>query len=240
MLKLLVIPALIALASFIGEVQASAQSVPDNPTSSELKELLGKASKGTVDPREVIDALSKPDGRFVPTMRELLFSQRMNPGSTVSADEGSTRPSYVPMPAHRILIKALENVGSSDCYMCVYDAVTKHPDPQIRGLCLNSLANSFQPKATTGFIKPDKQLIYLLLHQASDTLAIDELGKRVGDIAREGLKNWTAKGGSRPVPATLRINADNKSASTYLEHWWSRRSSRIAWDPIAGLFVLPL
>jgi len=237
--KSVVVFALMFFLPFAAEFQTWGQGVPENPTDSDLKSLLAQASKGIVDPNGVVALLSKSDGRFVVSMRELLFQMRSDADSVLTVSGESGRPSHVPWPAHRILIAALEAVGSLDCYTCVYDAVVKHPDPEIRGLFLNSLANAFQPKAKAGHFIPDKQLIRLFVDQAGDTTSVHDLGKRVGDVAREGMRNWTAKGGSRPITVTLRPRSDTKSTSSFVEHWWSRRSPNIRWDPVAGLFVLP-
>ena len=106
-----------SLVLIAGQAEACAQVLPSNPSSGDLKVLLVQASKGVVNPHEVIVTLSRSDGRYVSIMRELLFDERSHSGAQSKQSEDSVQSRHVPMPGYMILVKSLENVGSSECLL---------------------------------------------------------------------------------------------------------------------------
>jgi hypothetical protein len=219
----------------------TAQVLPPDPSTAEIGTFLAQASTGAIDPSQLIETLSSPGVCHITSLRELLFLQRATSDATPLQTGASASPRYNPTPAYQVLVKVLENIGSAECYSCLYDAAASNLDGQIRGFCLNSLATRFQSRAKNGTVQPDTRLLYLFLTQASDTLMIMGLMKRVGEIARDGLRNWTAKGGSRPITATLRAAKVSPPAGSrpYWEHWWATRSLKIVWDAELGVFIMP-
>lgn len=218
-----------------------AQVLPDQTTKEDISSLLDSAAAGSIDPQELIAILSKRGDANVPMLKALLLAERSVPGGAMRSGVISPRQAFKPMPAHRVLLRALENVGNAEAFACVYNAATTHADLQIRGCCFGSLAQAFQAKAGTGGIQPDKQLLHLFLSSSGDTLIVSDLGKRVGELAREGYREWTARGGAIPVPAVMRPSESKESGSLrpYWEHWWATRASKITWDPATALFVTP-
>ncbi len=236
-----ILMAVLGLTIIAGLYSVSSQVVPSNPTTADLEAVLLKTSAGILDANQVIELLSRPNACHVASLRELLFVQQSIPYSPPSQTRREAGALHNPVPAYRVLVKVLENIGSMDCFSCLYDAARIHPERHIRGFCLNSLATTFQSRAKAGTILPDLGLLYLFISQASDTLMVMGMPKRVGEIAREGLRNWTARGGSRPIPASLRLTGLGGSTESrpYWEYWWSKRSSKIKWDPESGLFIMP-
>lgn len=224
-----------------GNTHAPAQVSSGDISAGDIRSLISQAATGKADPRSVISGIALGKDRDITVLGEILRGQKILSTDAGRAAADTAKTVFRPMPEHRIVIKALEEIGSMASYSLVLDAAFAHEDPQVRGLCLSSLASVFPARAKAGRITPDKSLIYLYLSRASDTLMIDELGMRVGDIARRGIKNWTARGGSRPVPASLVMGGSPRTDGQppYWERWWASRSARIRWDNASGLFVLP-
>jgi hypothetical protein len=241
MLKSIPFFVLLTLVLIAGQTETWTQARSSNLSAGDIKALLVKASRGCINPHEIVADLSQSDGRYVSMTRELLFEERSTVLIPVESKGDTVRSRHVPMPGYAVLVGVLETVGSSECFNCLCDAAEKHPDAQVRGFCLNSLAKSFQLRAKKGLVRPDKQLIRFFLSQASDTLMIRGPEKRVGDIARDGLIRWTTRGGFLPIPRVLQVRDADKRATgkAYWERWWSRNSSRVYLDARTGLFVLP-
>jgi hypothetical protein len=233
---------IIAIAAvLLGTAYAMAQTRAGDISTGEIRSLIAQAAAGTVDPGSVITGIALGKDRDISILREVLRGQKILSPDAARAAVDTAKPAFRPMKEHRIVIKALEEIGSAAAYNVVLDAALAHEDLQVRGLCLSSLASAFHVRAKAGRITPEKNLIYLYFSRASDTLMIEELGMRVGDIARLGIKNWTAKGGSRPVPASLVLGVPPRTdgQAPYWERWWASRSAKIKWDNTNGLFVLP-
>ena len=232
---------LMVVAVLLEATYAPAQTRVEDISTGDIRSLIAQAAAGKADPGSIIAGIALGKDRDISTLREVLRGQKILSPDAARTVADTAKPVFRPMPEHRIVIKALEEIGSAATYNVVFDAALAHEDLQVRGLCLASLASVFHARAKTGRITPEKNLIYLYFSRASDTLTIDELGMRVGDIARLGIKHWTARGGSRPVPASLALGASPRTdgQSPYWERWWASRSAKIKWDWARGLFVLP-
>jgi len=145
-------------------------------------------------------------------------------------------------------VYALDAISSSAAEELLMTAAGSHPDINIRGLALKTVAcniyyrlkNNSMP-AGNNSLTPDKEIVHIMLDNADDTTFVSCCKEAIGKIAREGLKNWTGQDyGDLPNQKNLSVNSMNASLSmkAYREQWWQNNNSKLNWNSNTGHFEL--
>lgn len=91
------------------------------------------------------------------------------------------------------MIIALDAIGTKEATEVLFNVAAKHPEAEVRAAAIKSFAYSNYFRIAEGKNKPDKQVLGMLFENADDTTYVETEGKRIGEIAREGIKNWTGE-----------------------------------------------
>lgn len=236
-MKTLIIAAIVLAAYFSLPGQLNAQSsgsivITAKPTEEEIRNLFVEVTIGQHDPFEVLAKIVARKDDAVPALEEFLFAKPTK--EKVKDSIAAANPNIL----YGVL--ALEAIATRAAYKVLGRAVLTHPNNEVRGTALRTFALSYYYRTKSDTVVPEKEVVHLLLRNTEDTTFIDYCGKRIGEIAREGVKNWTGKNlGDLPKQkAKIRIGKDKKEMSVEesREEWWQRHSDKLAWNKKTKLF----
>lgn len=200
--------------------------ISDIPTSEELNSEFLLATKGKHDPYEVMSKVVSKKDNAIEALDNFLFSQSQlqKPGDTVKIDE----------PNKQYAIYSLMGIASPKAIQVLYKAAVTHPDKEVKALALRMFAWNMYYKAQNDQNEPDKKILHLLINNADDTTYCSSIRKRIGEISREGIKNWTGEDyGELPLEHEM-VKLDDKtpaiSIESYREDWWQKNNLKISWN----------
>ncbi len=240
---------LFACANSWSQTAVPPSKISPSPTVQELTNAFVAIGQGQLDPFVVFPEIIARGDAAVPALTEVLFSDSVRvvlsttQSTTIDSGAASTTVSDTLYPNKLLPAMALEGIGSQDAYAVLYQAALTHADPNVRGVALNALAGSYYLASNQKNFKPDKELIHLFLKSVDDTAMVSQFEKSVGQIAREGLINWTTQDVGEPQgkATKVRVGPDQTAMalSDFREQWWQQNSGKVSWDAKKGLFKLP-
>jgi hypothetical protein len=222
------------------------------PSAQELTNAFVSVGRGRIDPFVVLPAIIAKGDTPVPALSTLLFSdsiiQVIRYQHLVKAS--GTDTGYVALPEYDTLhpnklyaAMALEGIGTQASYGVLFQAATQHTDPNVRGFALSALANTFHTSNYLPRVAPDVELVHLLLKNVDDTTRVPFFQKSFGQIAREGLMNWTGLDMGDPQGLHTKVKVGASLVLTALsdlrEQWWQANMKKVAWNTKTGCFSLP-
>ena len=79
---------------------------------------------------------------------------------------------------------------------------------------------------------PKKEILRALYASASDTAMSVNMGMRIGEIAREGIRNWTGRDpGTLPLDGNTVMEGGKKTdMAAYHEKYWQKIAGKLKWD----------
>jgi hypothetical protein len=213
-------------------------TISENPTINEINNLFQLATNGRRDPFRIIALVSSRKDNSVPGLNAFLFTDNMK-----------IKDSTVKITANKqYAVYALDAIGSAAAEELLINAAGSHPDINIRGLALNTVACNFYYRlknnnmsAGSNSLTPDKEIVHIMLENADDPTPVPCRNEALGKIAREGIKNWTGLDyGDLPNQKNLNVNSMNASLSmkAYREQWWQNNNSKLNWNSNTGHFEI--
>lgn len=208
--------------------------ISDKPTSAELNNEFLLAKNGKHDVYKVMSKVVSKKDNAVDALDNYLFSQSQleKPGDTVNID-GLCK---------QYAIYSLMGIASPKAILVLYKATVTHPDKEVKALALRMFAWNMYYKVQNDQSEPDKNILHLLLNYADDTTYCSSIRKRIGEISREGIKNWTGEdyGVLPKVHETVKLDETSPEISieAYREQWWKKMYSKIAWNRKTNRFEL--
>ena len=204
------------------------------PTEQELAELFIFACNGEMNPLDAVDLAVEKGENAVAGLTELLFSQI----------NYSTKPKPADLPDSIIFIApnrifpvlALEKISTPGAIAALLRAAESHPNIEIRGIALNSIAKTYNDKIPKEDITPDKVIISVLMGSVEDSTYIGYLQKTTGQIAEEGLLQWLGKDfGELQIDEAKEKVGDKEpvvrmSVSEYRRQWMQENEKNLVWN----------
>ncbi len=135
---------------------------------------------------------------------------------------------------------ALDLIGTPLAYQVLATVAQSDSDTQVRGMALRSLAMGYFYRAKQDSLVPDKAVVGILLHNLDDTTYVNECGRTIAQIARDGLINWTGTDYGEVLPDSVRTKEQQRLGMTitqYREQWFQNNSANMVWDPSKDHFV---
>jgi hypothetical protein len=225
--------AVIILAIINRSAAQNSNTLSTKPTVSQLNGLFFKMASGEADPFVIIPQIAAKGDNVLQALQSILFVKPQD------LDEST----YRKYSNYAVVI--LESMGTTKACSLLVRIATEHPVVDARGRALNSLANVYYQYAQTQRILPDTSIIKLFVYSADDTTCVDFLQSRIGQIARDGLKNWTGEewgsvqldeqrsdtsGGlirSGTVPVKRQTKAQSMTAH---RQWWQDNRGLLRWS----------
>lgn len=217
-------------------IKAAVQSMDvlsSTPTVNEISNLYLLATKGERDPFRIVSLVASKGDNAIPALDGFLF--QTNP-STQNATPGIIQV----LPNKQYALYALDAIGTLKAEQLLMKVAQSNLDNDIRGLALKTLSyniyfrtkNDETSKNSSG-LKPDKELLHVLLQNADDTTYAPNLNETIGKIAREGINNWTGEdyGDLPKTPVKIKaFNNQEMNIKDYREQWWKNNNSKISWN----------
>lgn len=206
-------------------------AVPSTATARALTRLFAETTAGQYDPFQVMKNVSSLGDIAIPALQAFLFdttNQLMDSTSAVK-------------PNKLYAVLALDRIGTPAAYQVLAQAAVNHPESEVRGTALRAFALDYYSRAQQDSIIPAKEVVHLLLRNTEDTTYVTYCNRRIGDIAREGLKNWMGIDYGDILPDSMRAQEEQKLGMTilqYREQWWQQNSSNMVWNENTGHFEI--
>ena len=219
----------------------SALVLSSNPSAQELTELFSETTAGKHDPFQVLPKVASLGNKVVPALQTFLFN---TPVVKVAVFDSTGRviDSVNAPPPNRVYgVMALDLIGTPAAYQILADVAQSDTNTDVRGMALRSMAMGYYYKTLQDSLSPDKEVVHLMLRYMDDTTGVKECSLRVGDIARQGLKNWTGVNYGEILPDSLRAKDENRFGMTmarYHERRWQQESGKMKWNKDKGHFEL--
>ena len=210
-----------------------------NPSVVELTRLFSETTSGKHDPFQVLPKVAAFGNKIVPALRTFLFNTPVlkvavfdSTGKVVdSVNETSPKRVYGVM--------ALDLIGTPAAYQVLADVVQSDTDYEVRGAALRSFAMGCYYRVEEDSLSPDKNVVHLLLQNMDDTTYVADCGMKMGEIARQGLRNWTGLDYGEILPDSLKFKDEKAFGMTLLQHreqQWQRDSGKMKWNKDARHF----
>jgi hypothetical protein len=203
------------------------------PTAAELVNAFALAGQGRIEPFELIQTVIQRGEDAVPALDAILAAQ--NPPDT----------SLITNALHSIAlysVQALEAIGGQSAFASLCRVATTHRSLDVRGSALNALANAFPSEDSAHLVTPDTDLVHMFLRNVDDTTMVISVQKSLGQIARDGLLNWTGWNFGEPQGKDKLVHIDELQSevplSTCRELWWESNGASVRWDAEKGRFTL--
>ncbi len=148
------------------------------PTPAELKVVFTKTKHGEYTAIEALRKIVERKDKAIPALQYYLNVQI----------DSIKRNDFDPSKIYAVL--ALEAIGTKQSYEVLTQLAINHSEAEVRGTALKTLSNSYYSRVVEDSLKPNKDIVHILLNQCDDTTYVNFCHKRIGDIAREGIKNW--------------------------------------------------
>lgn len=205
----------------------------DPPTTQELVDALAMAASGERDPFEVLGFVVQCGEKAVPGLEEILYSDipKTSVIARMESDSGVVEVSRA-RPGKIYASLALEAIGTASAIKILFRAALDHADRLVRTYALNVMGTTALSLTRGGQVIPDKEVIHLLLRHVDDSTRSTFFQKTVGEIARDGLRNWLQMdlGDLNPAVKSLRMGSEDIPISEYRDNWWSENRDHIVWS----------
>jgi len=202
------------------------------PTFNEINNLFLLATKGDKDPFRIVSLVASRKDDAIPALEQFLFQP---PDTTKDATYTGIK-----IPNKEYAIYALDAIATSNAEKLLMKVVRVHSDIEIRGLALKTLAfnNYYRTKndeesGKTNGLKPNKEVVHIMLQNADDTTYINNCEEAIGKIARDGLTNWTGKDYGDVLRGEIRRKVEKRLGMTMKqsrENWWQYIQAKLYWD----------
>lgn len=207
----------------IGTAQ-SQNAVPDislsnKPTESEIGTLFYRVSAGELDIFNVLPAVVAKKDKAIPALEALLFS----PQDTIKKE-------YV--------LLALDGISGKKAVNLIIRSAQSETDVEVRGKALSLLGRSQYGRAKEDTLVPNKEILNVLYAEMEDTAMSENAGMRLSDIARDGIRNWTARDpGEMPKNDPQISQGGNKpDMAARHENYWQKIAAKLQWDKDEKVF----
>jgi len=211
------------------------------PTPQELADYFVSSAQGDETPYEAILTVALSGDSAVSGLSELLSSDSLHTSNRFAsrlAPPLDTMKFLTPNKLYAIL--SLEAIATPKAYSILQATAASHPDPEVRGLALNSMANVYHAAISKSKVIPNKDFLPLFFNPADSEKFIGCLGKTIGQIAKEGLNNWLGLDFDEPQFASQRsIGNQLLPGSEFTSLWWKANSANLMWDGNSRHFRLP-
>jgi hypothetical protein len=201
-------------------------SLSINPTVTEITEVFQRAATGAIDPFRVLSSIVKHKDKAVPALEAFLFA------SPAPIKEGDSIMNTEPNRLYGVL--ALEAIATNNAFAVLKHAAQFHPDKEVKGTALNALAGNYYHRAEKDSLPADKEILHILMSNTEDTTWVEHCGRRIGEIAREGVKNWMGEDyGDLPLEKKMIKVGKEKHEMTveaYREVWWMKHNAALKWN----------
>jgi len=211
-----------------------------SPSAMELTKLFTETAQGLHDPFIAVNLVATKGNKAVPGLRGFLSNTPML-RNAVTMSDGTV--DSVAVPLNRVYgVMALDLIGTPEAYKVLSEVAQNDTNPDVRGEALKFFAMSFYYKTTRDSLSsPDNQVVHLLLRSSDDTVHVGRFAMRIGDIARQGLKNWTGIDYGDVPPDSIKAREEQRLGMTiqqYREQWWQQNSGKMTWNKATGHFEI--
>ncbi|PIP76437.1 MAG: hypothetical protein COW85_14270 [Ignavibacteria bacterium CG22_combo_CG10-13_8_21_14_all_37_15] len=190
-------------------------TLSNKPSAKEIGNLFYRVSTGELDIFTVLPAVIAKKEKAVHALEDLLSSPR-----------DTIRKEY--------LLMALDGISSKKAVELIIKTALTERDVEVRGSAVRILAMNQYGRAVDDTLgaKPDKEILHVLYACADDTAMAANSGGRIGEIAREGIKNWTGKElGNLPLKSRMKKDGTQpQNASVRHEKHWQKITPKLKWD----------
>ena len=207
-------------------------TISATPTESEIHNLFLAATRGEKDPFRIVALVASRKDAAIPALEQFLIQ----PPDTTK----DTTYTGIKSPNKEYAIYALDAIATPKAEEFLLQIAKTNTDKDIKGLAIKTLSNNIYYRLKnaryagfTSALIPDKEIVHLLLQNADDTSYVSCCSERTGDIAREGLKNWTGKNYGRIAPERVKEKIYKRLGLTLEqlhENWWQKNSANLIWD----------
>jgi hypothetical protein len=196
------------------------------PTGDELTEEFRNTTTGIHDPFTVLSLVSSRKDDAVPGLDAFLFSV---PKMKKKAD---TIQTVEPNKQYGVL--SLQRIGTPNAYAVLNKAALTHPDKEVRGRALACISINYYNRMRSDSAAPNMDYLRTLLQQCDDTTYVEFCHKRIGEIARIGIKNWTGRdyGVLSLKDKTIKMDKDKPplTMAQYRAWEWDNVFAKFKWD----------
>jgi hypothetical protein len=216
----------------IGNAGVQEDVISDTPTADEISNLFLLATKGEKDPFKVVALVASKKDKAIPALKEFL-SQPVD----TAKDKASAA---VIQPNKQYAIYTLDAIGTHKAKELLKTVALTHPDLEVRGLAIKTLACNFyyrtkndEETGNSKGLKPDKEIVHILLKNADDTTYVERFNETIGKMAREGINNWTGEDYGEVFTGSQRKVEENRIGMNFKEsreNWWQKNNSKINWN----------
>lgn len=215
-------------SSKINEPEYITDKVSQIPSLEEVNNLFFLAEQGERDPAIVTNEISQRMDNAIPSLKQFFLKTTEEMHNTSNKKKMYAKGKYG--------VYVLGAIGTQKARELMSDIALTHPDKEVRGLAVNILARNFYSKVESDSLEPDKELLHVLLKSADDTTYVKVCENRIGDIAREGIKNWTGEDYGNAHKKNNRNPGTN--FNSYNEQWWQNNSIKVKWNRSAKRFIV--
>lgn len=213
--------------------QCEMDPISEIPTMGEINNLFFLAEQGKRDPFIVANEIALKMDNALPALRAFLLK-----GTEERADTSKKKKKYA---KGEYAVYVLDAIGSPKAKQLLSEIALNQPDKEVKGLAIKMLSWNYFNKAENDSVEPDKELLHVLLKSADDTTYVKGCEKQIGNIAREGIKNWTGEdhGNTKDKGKTKNNNGTHSTIFTsYSEQWWQNNSHKVKWDHAVKHFTV--
>ncbi|MGD0339411.1 MAG: hypothetical protein ABSB78_11555 [Bacteroidota bacterium] len=202
------------------------------PTAFDLQNLFRKIISGKAELMETLTTICQKGDTVLPSFQTLLNTPPLKSNNGIAIMRQRRGWYFSAM--------ALEQIGSVNSYAILQSLAQSHPDKEVRGFAINSLAESYYSKCISDSTQPDRTILHILVLSIDDTTYLTTKENTIGTIARDGLMRWTGfdfgedvrkvpgiRGTIIQVPAELRKDR---------ELWWQTVGIKLIWNATDGQF----
>lgn len=206
-------------------------SVSESPSAQELADLFVRVSHAEIDPFELIGEVTARGDSATPGLSELLFSQSIRGTMTEVPGDTALRPAAGLPPNKIYAVLCLRGIGSQFAFSALFQAAVGHPDKNVEGLALQSIATDYLHKIQSGDLTASKEPVHLLIRASTRSDESEFLKTQIRRIALDGLKNWVGSSVADTFePQTVK--------ATDVEIWWEQNEKNLSWKDEKGRFDL--
>jgi len=236
----------------VGELSAQALDslkLSPVPSAQEITNAFVSAGRGRLNPFIVLPAIIAKGDQSVPALSTVLSSdsiaqiiqyQIQQIGSVIDSTSARKVTVDTLKPNKLYAVMALEGIGSGAAYAVLLVAAQSNPNLNVRGFALNALACTYHNGTILARFTPGKEVVHLFLNNVDDTTKVAYLHRSFGQIAREGLINWTGWDMGEPQGknslVVVPLQPQPMLLSAYRELWWQSNASSLKWSGQTGRF----
>ena len=206
--------------------QGVRDSLSGSPTLSEIIKLFMLSSEGKRDPFVAASEIALKNDNAIPALKTFLFTP---------ADQliDSTRVSKL-KSSKKFAVYALREIFTEKSIQLLTGIIETHPDKEVRGVAVSSIAWNFFNRVKYDSLQPDKEIIHALLQSAGDTAFSGICESKIQDIAKQGIKNWMGIDYNN----LLNTAAGTSLITSDIYTWWQNNSNKIMWNNNTKEFIV--